>query len=692
MSKKVLFISILIWISTLSWLEAQVSEIQVSYLFDQNYGFDQILQLSDTEFTKLKAGDQLNLGHTDRAIWVKVLATRYKETENWVFEISIPYLDTLDFYFLQDSVFQKIETGFHRPFESRKNQYSNFVFPVKIPSQSQFFYFRVRTSGPFLLPIEFSEVQTFHQNNFEFVFISGLFFGTLIALTVYNLLIFISLRDKAYGFNTLSMIALVLVMGSAEGYCFKYLWRDFHELNVYSISLSMVFLGLFSSLTARAFLNTRMFSPMLDKLILFFTYSGIVVALITLFTRTSYFANQYLTFTVPFFLITGVVCWVKGNRVAKFFVLAWSFYILGGVLVTLRNLGVLPFNFWTTYTSQIGSALEAVLLAFALSDRYRLIKYEKEEAMKKLLVSEQKNNQELENKVRDRTIEINEINAELEQVVEKLNESLEVTEQQKIELQKNHNRILSSINYAKRLQNALLPSEDQLNSFWGKGNYFIFNMPKDVLSGDFYFVGNSGSYRFVVVGDCTGHGIPGALLSIIGLSLLNEIIHVNGVLSPTLISNLIEYRVSELLFDKSKISDNIETAIIRIDTTKHEIKYCIKGMFGFLVEGDKIQELHKHRSSIHLSEKKTENSIHEDTLFFQPSAKLYLSSDGIIDQFGGKSNQKFGKKNLSELLLSISQNNFSQQSEYIHQSILNYMEQGRETQIDDMIVMGVELG
>ncbi len=688
LSKMRLFL--VVWVLALVFgdkLKAQsdLAEMEVSYVIGQNLSIEKIRNLASENFIKLAKGEVLNLGFLKQAVWVKVVVKKNTPNLNWVLNITMPYVDTLDFYYQKDTIYHQIQTGFHRPFASRKNDYSTFVFPVELRHKEEIYYFRVASSNPVILPINLYGQEEFYSFQTERILISGLFFGILIGLAFYNLLIFLSLKEVSYGYNGLSMIALILVMGTAEGHTYKYLWRNYPQVNIYSLSISMVLLSIFSSMTVRTFLDTKRYSIWLDRLLLTFVWVGIVVGVITAFTKTSFYPNQYLTITTPFYLISGILCWVKGNQSARFFIAAWFFYILGGVLVTLRNIGVLPYTFWTTYTSQIGSALEAIMLSFALSDRYSHIKKEKEQVMKKLLESEIKNSIELEEKVKQRTAELNELNSELQQLIEKLNDTITLSENQKVALEKNHKKIISSVNYAKRIQYALLPEENTLKAQLGR--YFILNMPKDILSGDFYFVAHSFGFKFLILGDCTGHGIPGALLSIIGLTQLNEIIKTTQNSSPEFISNELDKRIAQMLFEKNRLTDSIETAVIKIDSANRHIEYSLKGIYGFICQNNQIYELERKRSSIGLSHKYTQKSFS-----YQQGAYLYLSSDGILDQFGGKPNQKFGKKRLTQLLSEIACFDIENQGDFIQNTIKRFMSEGSEQQTDDILMIGTVLG
>jgi class 3 adenylate cyclase len=141
--------------------------------------------------------------------------------------------------------------------------------------------------------------------------------------------------------------------------------------------------------------------------------------------------NVTITIHSILLLVSGIVCWQRGNKPARFYVLAWSVYILGGIGNTLRNANLMSHNFFTSYGTEIGSAIETLLLAFALSDRYRLIRREKDAAQKETIRLQKEANESLEQKVRERTLELFEKNEELNQINEELNTTLELIETEK---------------------------------------------------------------------------------------------------------------------------------------------------------------------------------------------------------------------------------------------------------------------
>jgi hypothetical protein len=170
-------------------------------------------------------------------------------------------------------------------------------------------------------------------------------------------------------------------------------------------------------------------------------------------------------------LIAAVLSYLRGNSTAKYFLIAFSLLIIGIIAALLKNFGILPRVFLTEYSIQIGSAIELIMLSFALAENLKLLKQEKEKAQA-LLVAELKEksrlqemaNIELEKKVLERTIEI---------------------QMQKEVIEEKNNDITASINYAQKIQEAILPQQEELKSLLNE--YFVYYQPRDIISGDFYW-------------------------------------------------------------------------------------------------------------------------------------------------------------------------------------------------------------
>jgi signal transduction histidine kinase len=182
------------------------------------------------------------------------------------------------------------------------------------------------------------------------------------------------------------------------------------------------------------FLNVRQYSKTMYYVLLSLMGLG-VIAFILVATGTLYSAgNNLLSSCTVAFMTSGVVCRVKGNKAANYFIAAWTIYFTGGLLLTLRNSGVLDYNFWTTYFVQIGAALETIIIAFALGDQYRRLRIEKEEAQAFALKLQHEATVELGRKVSERTEQLSKANEELQGALETNRQQTKIIENKNAEL------------------------------------------------------------------------------------------------------------------------------------------------------------------------------------------------------------------------------------------------------------------
>ncbi len=262
--------------------------------------------------------------------------------------------------------------------------------------------------------------------------------------------------------------------------------------------------------------------------------------------------------------------------------------------------------------------------------------------------------------------------------------------QHKEELELHQEEITDSIRYAKRIQTAIMPTVRQINRDFPDS--FVLFLPKDIVSGDFYWYHRIHNKYFVVAVDCTGHGVPGAFMSIIGNYLLNAIVIQNGVEDPAEILKHLnrKLKISLQADINSKNSDGMDISIAVVDKEHKNLQYAgaLRPMFLFNkgefveVAGDKIP-ITSDVSNIVLSSFKTHNFNLEE------GDSFYLFSDGIIDQFGGEFGKKFLTKRFKQLLFKIKDLPMKDQKEQIRQTLVDW--QGARNQVDDILVMGLRL-
>lgn len=243
------------------------------------------------------------------------------------------------------------------------------------------FYLRVESFTSLFLPLEVCSAENYQRHARLRMLGLGFFYGILLAVVLYNLIIFISLKDRAYFWYVCHEAAIGLYF-----LCFNWIFYQYLCPNhpMAAVRFCSAFLGaalLSAVLFTRSFLRTRNRAPLFDRLLLTLVAASAALLALCPFVPFRLLAqfSAMLGLTAPLLLIgAGVVCLRQGFRSARFFLLAWTVYVLSGVLWALTYRGLLPFSSWNLYSFQIGSALEAVLLSFALADRIKTLRQERE--------------------------------------------------------------------------------------------------------------------------------------------------------------------------------------------------------------------------------------------------------------------------------------------------------------------------
>lgn len=253
-------------------------------------------------------------------------------------------------------------------------------------------------------------------------------------------------------------------------------------------------------------------------------------------------------------------------------------------------------------------------------------------------------------------------------------------------IEEQNRNINKSIEYARYIQNAISAfSESNLKYL---PEHFILDLPKNILSGDFYWLNKVDNKLIIAVMDCTGHGIPGALMSILGITLLNETVVYNRIIQPNKILESLRSKIIHALGQKmgtGYIKDGIDGTVLCFDPESNKLMYS--GAFSplILIHADEIFELKTDRIPIGYYEKKGDFSLHQ--IDIEKNDMIYLFSDGITDQFGGPKNKKFMLKHLKEVLQSNHNQTMAQQKEIILNEFTRW--KGNFVQTDDILILGI---
>ncbi len=258
----------------------------------------------------------------------------------------------------------------------------------------------------------------------------------------------------------------------------------------------------------------------------------------------------------------------------------------------------------------------------------------------------------------------------------------------KEELESRQVEITDSIRYAKRIQTAIMPRAKQIQRDFADS--FVLFLPKDIVSGDFYWYHRIGDKYFIAAVDCTGHGVPGAFMSIIGNYLLNSIIINNGVTDPAEILKQLNRKIKIALKsdNRGQTSDGMDIALAVVDKKNNVLEFASALRPMFLFSDGQFAEIKGDKIPITSSISGTSiNNFTTHTFDYNPGDFFYIFSDGIIDQFGGSKGKKFLTKRFKQLLFEINPLSMREQKEIIKKTMDEW--KGDYEQVDDVLVMGV---
>jgi serine phosphatase RsbU (regulator of sigma subunit) len=266
----------------------------------------------------------------------------------------------------------------------------------------------------------------------------------------------------------------------------------------------------------------------------------------------------------------------------------------------------------------------------------------------------------------------------------------EVSKQKELLSRRNKN-IEDSLNYAQRIQKAMLTTSRMFTSILPKS--FILHKPKDIVSGDFYWISEVEDKIFVAAVDCTGHGVPGAFMSLIGFELFRKIINMQKITEPGSILNIMNSNFEEIFGNAEDLSlkDGMDLAFCVLDKKKNVIQYA--GAFNplYIIRDNKLLEIKGDRFSVGADTDPEEPVVKEfmnHTIELVKDDMLYIFTDGFADQFGGPEGKKYKYRRFRHLLLTIHNLPLEKQKQYLDDSIEEWI--GDLEQIDDILVIGIK--
>ena len=350
-----------------------------------------------------------NFGFTDSTYWVKFLVVNpFTETQHLLLEDAYPHHDRVVVYMdLPGAERRVLRGGDGMPFPRRDVAYRNIVFGLEIPPQTTATVFmNFKSESSMQLPLTLWKPRALLEKvNHQQTFL-GVYFGVMLAMMVYNLFIFVFLRNRNYLYYVFYILSFVLAQLGVSRMDLEYLWPDhpvFANLS-HPVFFNLTFF--FGCLFCKSFLETKKNVPWIDRVIVLLmgvSLLGVALSILKGYTAGIMCVVLGTAILVPITLLAaGIICWAKGITSARYYTVGWATFLLGAVFFNLRNVGVLPSVFFTDFSPHIGSAIEVVFLSLALADRIRSIEKAKLAAEKALA-------NELERQVVEKNSDINKL-------------------------------------------------------------------------------------------------------------------------------------------------------------------------------------------------------------------------------------------------------------------------------------------
>jgi serine phosphatase RsbU (regulator of sigma subunit) len=632
------------------------------------------------------------------AIWSKF--KYHNQTDEDVYlEIPVAFLDTVRLYIIDGiGKLQKYEAGDTHPFGQRQLLTPTFTF--KIPKgQGTCFLYVASPTGITQFPLRFVKISRLFKDHSLKSLINGVYFGIVILIIFYNVFLGIKLKERVYFYYVGFIAATGLTIGQINGYLFQYIHPNYPIINYYEnliYSLNF-FIGLF--ITEFFELRKRMPKAVYGAYFLYFLC--FITALLNIIKLPAY-ANGFIQvsafISACYMLYVSVNLYSKGYTIARWVLYAWLGYLLGTVLLIGQFAGILPYNFVTANALQLGSSIEIILLSWALAEKINQLKQEKEQAQAEFvnslqanatLIAEQKTI--LETKVIERTQELAIKNEELKQNQEEIIAQKDFILQQHHYLKQRDERLTSSIQAAMLIQKAILPAEEALNVLLKE--HFLLYLPKDVVSGDFYAVYWVLDKLIVVAADCTGHGVPGAFMTLVGKTLLDKIIEQQEITSPADILQQLHLEINATLHQTDiKADQGMDIAICSIyKTGSLDIEVVFgsakRPLFYYSQSTKVLQEVRGNRYSIGGFRRK-QMVFDNHVLHLQANDTLYLCSDGFIDQ-NNENRESFGVQKFKTMIAEHAQYPLSMQKQLYYKQLQQH-QYGTE-QRDDILLLGFKV-
>jgi two-component system, sensor histidine kinase LadS len=644
--------------------------------------------VSELEFANLPAGsDDPNFGFSDHDIWLKFeLDPAQISTQADILQVNNPLLDAVELYEITDKgPILMAGTGDRVSFHERPVKHRLYRFPIKVDAiQNKQYLLRLNSGGEqCLAPVSLWTKDALASKDSRDNLIRGVYFGLVSFVLLFTLFLYLRLRETSSLYYIQYNANLMLLQAALSGYTFQFIWPN----NPYLANVSTPLFASLSILSllkfAQHFLEIKAHFPRINRIFHVVGYAVACNVILSLIPDQRAFKTSVLAINIIALLLNLAIIPVaygvlkKGYKPAKFFLIGFIALVFTVFGFIGTNLGLIKNEFYAEYGLLIGSALEVILLSFAVVDRFRSFKEQAIDSLRELNKMEREQNEVLERTVDERTREIN---------------------IQKSEIELKNEEILSSIRYAEKIQRNLLPSENEIQKVFPES--FVFYQPKDIVSGDFYWVGRSRwngvaspahEISLIAAGDCTGHGVPGAMVSVLGCNLLRESLQQKPEAKPGELLTSIDERLKLTMnaHEGMQTGDGMDMVLCAYQHDTREL--WISGANNSVMRwnGNDFEIIKGNSRSIGTRTDHLQFQFETKVILTSPGDMLYITTDGFADQFGGPAQKKLKSSGLKKLLQEIVTLPIGEQKNRV-KTFFNAWK-GNQEQTDDVCLVGFRI-
>ncbi len=585
---------------------------------------------------------------------------------------------------------------------------------------ANFHHKKIGTSGTILIgkPNEITK----KSNNINYLNI--FLIGVLLIISMYHLGLYIQRKqDKASAYFSVFCFSVAIVTMFFGDILFRNLFSDLS----WKISINVLFIAYFAGLLAFVFFIYTIFKQYLNKFIIYFFILILSVFIVfTLVTPVKIFTFLMIPYQILaliillYLLVSLIIATFKKEEGAIFSAIALVIFIGTAINDILIDMVVIK----SIYLLPVGTFAFVFLQSYTISLRFSKL-YSANELLNIQLNDA---NLTLEQKVRERTAQLHKQKEELMVQADNLKELNEELNQQKEELkaqsdtlekafediseknrkiEEQNQGIKNSIIYAQRIQQALLPVEETFKDFFK--DFLVFYKPKDIVSGDFYWLTKINEQILIAVADSTGHGVPGAFVSMLGISILNEIVRYKDIDTTDKVLNQMRNHLKASLKQKyyfSESKDGFDIAFCSIDTKTNIMEYSGANSPIYIIRenspekqiksDEKKNLVHKNLKLFHIKSNRqpvgvyfNEQPFTSQKIQLLENDVIVMFTDGFSDQFNPDNTSKFYSKTFKELLLSIQTKTFAEQKTILSNVFTKW--KGENVQIDDVLVVAIKI-